>query len=212
MKSRFVNIVFVVWILVAFSAILSRWLDLAPPPGAAAQPPGPEWFESQIVLFGNHPWITQTHLFSSLLFILIVPFQFSTRFRSKNLKTHRILGRVFILCTPIVALTGLLLGVLIPFGGALETLFSALLFVLIIYSAYKGISFARKGRIDEHRAWMIRLFSWSMSIATMRIILGAFFYIQPWSDRDWFGISLNLGLLVNLVAAEFWITKTRKRV
>jgi hypothetical protein len=102
-----------------------------------------------------------------------------------------------------------MMGVVMPFGGKLETFYSILLFTLVLLAAFKGFGHIKKHQVAQHKAWMTRLFAWSMSIATMRIVLGAFYHIQPWSDRQWFANSLLIALALNAIVAEWWI---RRRV
>jgi uncharacterized membrane protein len=182
---------------------------LGPPAGEKREPPGPEWFTVQRELYNQRPFLTQTHLISSSVFILLASFQFSAKFRKSHLKWHRRLGRLFLCTTPFVAGSGLVLGAVMPFGGKLETFYAVLLFTLVLLAAFRGITNIRNHRVVQHRAWMIRLFAWSMSIATMRIVLGAFYQIQPWSDREWFANSLLIALALNAVVAEWWIKRKK---
>ncbi len=43
------------------------------------------------------------HAAAALLAMLLGPFLFSTRFRSRHLKRHRIMGRVYVICIAIAA-------------------------------------------------------------------------------------------------------------
>ena len=201
--------VFVVLILVSAIAILGHWVEFEISPAETARPPGPEWFNIQRELYRQHPWLTQTHLISSLLFIALASFQFSASFRKKHLKWHRRMGRLFLGLTLFVAGSGLMLGVVIPFGGRVETFYAVLLFALVLLAASKGFYHIKRRQIVQHRAWMVRLFSWSMSIATMRIVLGAFYSIQPWTDRQWFANSLHIALALNVLVAEWWLRRKK---
>ncbi len=197
-------------VLVSGFAIITHWLQLAPPPGSGAHAPGEEWFSVQRLAYGKWPILTQIHLVSSFLFVLIIPFQFSSSLRNRFTALHRAMGKVFIGLTPFVAGSGLVLGVVIPFGGVLETAYSIFLFSAVMYFSYRGVSSIREKKVKEHQVWMTRLFAWSMSIASMRIVMTAFYGVQPFSDRQWFAISLLLGLIINIAVSEWWIYQKRR--
>lgn len=144
--------VFVVLILVSAIAILGHWVEFEISPAETARPPGPEWFNIQRELYRQHPWLTQTHLISSLLFIALASFQFSASFRKKHLKWHRRMGRLFLGLTLFVAGSGLMLGVVIPFGGRVETFYAVLLFALVLLAASKGFYHIKRRQIVQHRA------------------------------------------------------------
>lgn len=194
---------------VAVFAILEQVFRFTPPAGQI-QPPGPEWFGAQRKLYDYHFISISLHVFSALLFVLIASLQFSENFRKRHINLHRTLGKIYLLITPVLGVSGVYLGVVLPFGGALETLEAFVLFALLLFASWKAYSSIQNRKISLHREWMIRLFAWTTSIATMRIVLGAFYSLQPFSDRLWFGITLWLGLAINALLAEIWISKTRK--
>ncbi len=107
----------------------------------------------------------------------------------------------------IASVSGLIMGIKMPFGESIETVYVVIIFAMVSYASVQGILNIRNRRVLFHQAWMIRLFCWSMSIATMRVVLGVFYNIQPWSDREWFAHSLIIGLIINAFAAELWIKR-----
>ena len=198
---KLVQIFFVIIIIVGLVAIFGHFMQKPLEPGVIIDhPPGKEWFNEQNELYLKNQLLTYIHLFSSLIFTSI----------QRYIKLHRNLGKIFLASTPPVAGSGLILGVVMPFGGFIETIYAVLLFVTVIFAALMAIVSIRRRNILQHKEWMIRLFAWAMSIATMRILLGIFFHVQPWTDRQWFAISLHLGLMLNAVVAELWIRKHRK--
>lgn len=181
------------------------------PSKSIQRPPGPEWFTEQVNNYRDRPVITYSHLVPALVFSLIAPLQFSSRIRNANLRRHRILGTVCLLMLPPIALSGLLLGILMPFGGMPESVLSALLFFMVLTAGAIGWLRIRRRDIAAHRAWMIRLCAWAMSITTMRIILGLFYSVKPFPDRQWFIFSFWTALIINAAVVELWMYFIERR-
>ena len=197
------RIAFSVLTAVSIIAIIAHWRNRLPSPERMTRPPGYEWFTVQRNEYHSRPWLTNLHLVPAFVYAITVPFQFSTTMRAKHLNAHRMIGRFLLATMPIIALTGLIMGWVMPYGGLLETISASILFFLVLAATIKGFSAIRHHDIKNHRAWMIRLFAWCMSVATMRLILGIFYDLQPWSDRYWFGFSMAVALVVNSAFAEF---------
>lgn len=62
----------------------------------------------------EHPIVSALHMLSGILFITLAPFQFVGKFRNKNLKLHRHLGRGLVACALISGLYGLISTVTLP--------------------------------------------------------------------------------------------------
>lgn len=201
-------IVFILWIIISLVSVIGHWVRLTPPGG---HPLGNEWVIDQMRVFTDHAGAVQVHLISSMVFAFIAPFQFFGRFRGRFISAHRLMGRVFFINLILVVLSGQYLGLVIPFDGWPEVLYTVMLLIAIPFSAYMGISFVKKRDILNHRIWMIRLLCLSMSIATMRIFLATLTSIQPWDIRTWFGVSLILALLCNVLLGELYIKFATKR-
>lgn len=189
---------------------VARLLDAAPFPGAPLFPPGPEWFDEQIVNFKEHFWLTQVHVLSALIFMLLAPFQFSSSFRANHLGIHKIMGKAFVLTTCISAFSGVGMGIFVPFGGVPEVMFVFLLAPIQLYCVYQALYHIKKREIARHREWMIRVFASGSGVVTMRAMDAILFYSTDINARTIFWVTLYLGVIVNLMVAEYWIRRTRK--
>jgi len=114
------------------------------------------------------------HIITGVLATILGPFLFSTRFRQRHLKRHRIMGRVYVISIAISAPTALILQ-----HDALPSLFlangvTATLWLLCTFAAFLA---ARNRQIQVHRQWMIRSYVFTLNFIFSRILnpIPAFF-------------------------------------
>lgn len=123
--------------------------------------------------FIAHSFAIYTHVFASIVALVLGPFQFSTRLRQKNAQRHRWLGRVYLAVGVLVgSLSGLYLSQY-AYGGAVTKLGFAALAVAWFYSGLRAYLAIRAGAVDEHRKWMVRNFSLTFAAVTLRLYLPA---------------------------------------
>lgn len=121
--------------------------------------------------YWNFKWPLIGHISGGLLALAIGPFQFSTTFRNKFMTTHRWLGRIY--------LTAILIGTIsstyLAWTSAIRVNFSwafglqGLAFAWITTALMAYISVMR-GRILQHKEWMIRSY-----VVTFAFVLFRFF-------------------------------------
>lgn len=116
-------------------------------------------------------WWLMGHLSGGILALLIGPFQFWEKFRMRNLKLHRQLGKVYLiailvatLCSTYMAWTSALK---IHFSWALSLQVLAAAWLVTIFMAYRAI---RMRRIQRHREWMIRSYIVTFGFISFRFI------------------------------------------
>ncbi len=121
----------------------------------------------------GHYWIVKWpligHISGGILALLIGPFQFSKAFRNRFMKIHRWLGRIY--------LTAILIGTIsatyIAWTTAIQVNFSwalamqMLAFAWIVTAAMAYIS-VMKGRILQHKEWMIRSYVVTFAFVNFR--------------------------------------------
>ncbi|MFV2060131.1 MAG: DUF2306 domain-containing protein [Gammaproteobacteria bacterium] len=121
--------------------------------------------------FIAHSSVIYTHVFASLLALLIGPFQFNTRFRSKYKNAHRWMGRLYLAVGVLLGgLSGLYLSQLAAGGSVARTGFG-ILAILWLYSGFRAYLSIRRGAISDHKKWMIRNFSLTFAAVTLRLYL-----------------------------------------
>ena len=123
------------------------------------------------VNFLAHSTGIYTHVFASIVALVLGPFQFSTRLRGKYTSLHRWLGRAYL---GVGVLAGGLSGLYMSqyaFGGPVAKLGFAVLAVFWIYTGLRAYLAVRHGAIEMHRKWMVRNFSLTFAAVTLRLYL-----------------------------------------
>jgi len=105
------------------------------------------------------------HTLAGTFALLAGPLQFSSRFRSRHLKLHRVLGRMYVLSVFVGAATG----VALAFGrpGFPGTCGQATAWVVCTTAAFLT---ARNRQIIQHRQWMIRSYAVTFTFVSSRVL------------------------------------------
>ena len=209
------------WIALAFltligcAIVIRRVVAITPALLHGYQPPAPTSnpiaarFGNLDVIFDRYPLLTLIHILPGLLFLLLAPFQFSASFRSRHLKVHRIIGRVFLICGLIVGTTALVMSFAMPaIGGVNQAAATVLFGVLFLFALGKAYLHIRRREIALHREWMIRGFAIGLAVTTIRPIVGIFFAtarISGLTPHEFFGTAFWIGFTTHLIVAESWI-------
>ena len=105
------------------------------------------------------------HTLSGVLALLIGPIQFSSRFRQRHLKTHRILGRVYVVAVFVGSFTGIALAAGRP--GLPGTSMQAAAWMVCTTAAFIT---ARNRQIGVHRQWMARSYAVTFTFVSSRVL------------------------------------------
>jgi uncharacterized membrane protein len=205
--TRAVWTVVIVLAVIGVLAVTRRTLDLAHviPPG---ENPRGGAFDAG---FAQQPVLTLLHILPGLLFMVLGPLQFVRRIRSRHLWLHRLVGRVYVVASVVIGVTGFVMGFTLAISGANEATAITLFSLLFLFFLLKGFLHARRREIARHREWMIRAYSIGLAVATIRPIIGLFFAFTTLLPQEFFGIAFWLGFTLHLIAAEVWINLTRPR-
>lgn len=161
--------------------------------------------------FARERLLTFAHVVPGLALVVIVPLQFSRRFRTRYLRLHRILGRVAMVLGIAIAGSGFAL-LLHPVGGLLEIAAIIGFGGFFLYALIRAWMHARRGQVDSHREWVIRAMGVALGVATVRPVMGIFFALNRGTGKvpaDFFGPAFWIGFSITLLAAELWVRKTR---
>ena len=116
-------------------------------------------------------WWLFGHLVGGMIALILGPFQFSTPFRNRFIKTHRILGILFILAIIIASLSSIYMSFVV--APQVNVSWSISLFVLgvvwlvSVLMAYRAIMLKR---IPQHREWMIRTYIITLAFVLFRFL------------------------------------------
>lgn len=112
-----------------------------------------------------------THVFASLVAMLLGPFQFSATLRRKHPGVHRTMGRIYLgVGVTLGGLSGLYMSAF-AFGGVVAKLGFACLAAGWLFTGLRAFQAIRRGAVQEHRAWMIRNVSLTLAAVSLRIYL-----------------------------------------
>jgi uncharacterized membrane protein len=105
------------------------------------------------------------HTLSGTLALLIGPLQFSSRFRQRHLKVHRVLGRIYVVSVFIGSFTGIALAAGRP--GLPGTSMQAAAWMVCTTAAFVT---ARNRQIAAHRQWMARSYAVTFTFVSSRVL------------------------------------------
>ena len=203
---RAIWIALIVLCVIGAAAAIRRMTALAFPPRRA-----PAQFGDLDAQFAAKSIETLVHIVPALALVILIPFQFSRKFRARHLQAHRWMGRVAMLLSLVIGISGLVL-IRHPVAGASEV--AAILFFDTLFLVALGKSYVHIGRreVAQHREWMIRAMSVAVGVATVRPIMGVFFAtsrLTGLTPHEFFGIAFWIGFTMTYAAGEWWIRRTK---
>ena len=165
--------------------------------------------------FLKYPTIVALHVILGGVYLLLAPFQFVKRIRSRHLGYHRWAGRFLVSVGLVVGMTALFMGLVIPFSGWIERGYIGAFGTFFLLALVRGFVHVRAGRVALHREWMIRAFAIGLSIATQRLIFIPALLVLADPTLEQFRALSAAAFLAAFVAharaAEAWIRLTRNR-
>ena len=165
-------------------------------------------FREQQAVYTAHLAMLMTHIISSMLAILIGPFQFLPGIRKGRwLKLHRWLGRTYLLSVLFGGMSGLYMATL-SYGGMVSHLGFAALACAWMYTGYRAYRHIRNKDIESHRRWMIRNYALTFAAVMLRIYAplsgpAGFEFLTAYQAIAW------LCWVPNLFVAEWIVRRSR---
>jgi uncharacterized membrane protein len=133
------------------------------------------------------PWLF-IHVVTGLIATLIGWYQFIPSFRAKNIKAHRAVGKIYMICNVISAITAIYIAIVSPGMNTLGKIsFVVIPFVWITTVSLGYIAIIRKN-IIQHQEWMLRNYVVTFFF-TIFVILSKYF------PSEYIGVSYNEALL-----------------
>jgi uncharacterized membrane protein len=118
--------------------------------------------------FAPVKWYLVPHAFFGALAMLLGAFQFSNRLRARYLKTHRMLGYIYVVSVFIAA--PLAVPMTVRFGPSLVAASCMQSFGWMLTTAI-ALFCVRQGNVPQHRRWMIRSYPFAMVFTVTRMII-----------------------------------------
>jgi uncharacterized membrane protein len=190
--------------LIGIASVLRRALFLK----AIFEPGHPPYRPDVDAGFAQHPLLTLAHITPGLLFMVLGPLQFVATIRTRRPTLHRWIGRIFLVCSLIIGVTALAMGLTMPIGGVTESAAITIFGSLFLFALWKAYGYVRRRQFALHREWMIRAFAIGLAVATVRPIVGVFFATSRFTHltpHNFFGTAFWLGFTLQTIAAEVYI-------
>ena len=150
------------------------------------------------------------HVFTSILALMAGFTQFSARILAHHRWLHRLFGRVYAIVILLINFPAGLVMAVCANGGTTSRAAFLILDLLWFGFTLKAVLEARRGRISEHRDYMLRSYALTLSALTLRtwkIILTNTTDLPP---ETIYMIDAWLGFVPNWLCAE-WIIASRRR-
>lgn len=197
-----------VWLLVLtfipVTAGISRLIGLSS--GVAVTPDNSRFFESPVPVV--------LHILSVSFYCIFGAFQFSAGLRKRNLKWHRVTGRLLIPAGILSALTGLWMTVFypIPFQqqGPPLLYFRIFVGVAMIACLVLGFTTILKHKVSEHSAWMIRAYALGQGAGTQVITLLPVMLLIGTPSQFSRDMLMILAWVINIAIGE-WIVRRKTK-
>jgi hypothetical protein len=137
-----------------------------------------------------------------------------TSIRKRFISFHRWTGRAWMISGAAAGFTGAFFGVVWPFTGhqgfgLLQTGINAIIGPYTLFCLYKAYSNIRARNFGEHREWMIRTFALMLGVATQRVLMIVLIPLTGIGAEIMFASCMVLGMIINIVVAEYWIALTK---
>lgn len=118
--------------------------------------------------FSRVVWVFP-HVVFSIIATVIGPFQFIPKIRNKYLKTHRQLGRVYIISTVLFGISGMYLAIISDVNLAYTVGLFMLGLTSVTSSTLAFVSIKNK-KVDLHKDWMIRSYVIMLAFVSFRFV------------------------------------------
>ncbi|MEP5153626.1 DUF2306 domain-containing protein [Planktotalea sp.] len=152
------------------------------------------------------PFALYGHVFLAPVALLVLPFQFWTKFRQRRLHLHRLLGRIYVVAVFISGLCSIWLALTTQSGVLAAWGFGAL-GVLWLATTAMALVKVRGGDIKAHQLWMIRSGALTFAAVTLRLQLPI--GIGVWGFENAYPVIAWSCWVPNLIVAE-WIVRTQQ--
>jgi hypothetical protein len=158
-----------------------------------------------------------THIIFACIALITGFLQFIERIRIQNPKTHRFLGRTYVIS---VFISGLLaLVVVFYIENFTKSLAFLTLTIVWLVTCWNGYRLAVKRRFNEHRIWMMRSFGVTLVAVSARLLVPLLllsYYIlngltipggRERMVEEVLNVNIWVGLLLNFIIVEWIILK-----
>ena len=150
------------------------------------------------------------HVLAGVVTLSIGWLQFMRGFRNRNLRRHRLIGKIYMIAILVFgAIPGFFIALYANEGIIAKTGF-AFLAIAWFYTTIKGWLVIRQGKTERHREWMLRSYAVTFAAVTLRLWLPILVFVMNLGSSVVFPILSWLCWVPNLVAVELYLSYRRK--
>ncbi|QXP59516.1 DUF2306 domain-containing protein [Olleya sp. HaHaR_3_96] len=149
-----------------------------------------------------------SHVYSSLLIIILGLTQFSKTIRQRFGFIHKLSGKLYVLLVLLIASPSGLIMAYYANGGYIGQVSFAILSILWFVFTLQGFQYIKKGNYQKHKHFMIRSYALTLSAISLRLFKFGIVTLFELPPMDTYKIVSVLGWTVNLVIAEVIIRKS----
>lgn len=151
------------------------------------------------------------HVSAGIVALSIGWMQFMRGFRNRNLRRHRLIGKVYIMAIlGFGAIPGFIIALYANEGVIAKTGFAALA-VAWFYTTLKGWQVIRQGKTQRHREWMLRSYTVTFAAVTLRMWLPLLVFGFDLPPSVVFPLISWLCWIPNLLVVELYLNYERMR-
>lgn len=165
----------------------------------------PKWYGQHIIDYDLVPISGNLHATSGIIFILTILFQIFSARKKRFKKLHRTIGKLALINSLILSISGIYIGLLIPFGGIAESLISSTFGIVFLFYNYKLYKSAKERNFELHLNYVIRVIFLALSIGTLRIGISLFTSTTGMNTQILFNLIMSTSLILHLVLCELMI-------
>jgi uncharacterized membrane protein len=160
--------------------------------------------------FAHYILPLRLHITGGIGALLLGPWQFSQKLRTRALNLHRWFGRFYLLSVALGSIAGFRMAVVSEEGLPTHLGFGVLA-VLWFATGLQAYRMVRSGNIEAHRRWMIRNFALTLAAVALRQYLPLMLFALHWPFSRAYLIVAWLCWVPNLLIAE-WMISRRARL
>jgi uncharacterized membrane protein len=149
-----------------------------------------------------------THISSSLFVLLIGVFQFLKKLILHYPKTHRQLGKIYLLLVLFISAPSGFIMAIYANGGIAAKVSFGMISVLWWYFTFIAYRKARRADISSHLAFMYRSYGLTLSAITLRLYVLIFPVFIHLHAKEMYTLVSYLSWIPNLIIAEILIRKS----
>lgn len=157
----------------------------------------------------NSSWyiMLYLHIINGIVALVIGPFTLFSNFREKNIKRHRMMGKVYMIGILLGSVSGLYLAFYAT-GGLVSQLGFGFLSLFWLITAFQAFAKIKNKKVLDHQKWMIRNYSLTFAAVTLRVWLGLFTVLFGFEHFNLsYSIIAWLCWVPNLIVAEWFIQR-----